>query len=417
MKKFVHGDAGLQAGGASILPSQRHLFDIPDEVAYFNSAYLSPQLNESRARLLSAARAKSRPWERFAPDFFDDAETIRDLCARIFGGDANGYAVVPAASYGLSTAARALEPQLKSGDGILVVAEEFPSNVLPWKRVAQETGATLLTVPAPDDGDWTQAILARIDRSVKVVAVSACHWTNGARIDLLPIGQACREAGSALVVDASQSLGALPLSIEQIEPDFLVAAAYKWLLCPYGMALMYVSERWREARPLEESWLARENAEDFANLARYSHKYMPGARRFDGGEKCTASLPGAIAALEQIAAWGVDNIAATLATTNATIAAHLQRLGFALPEEKQRGPHMFGARLPRGFEENVVASLKNKDIHISQRGDALRFAPHMHTSGRDVVRLLEALDDLARRSGSRSMQAYRAPTGLVVSHV
>jgi selenocysteine lyase/cysteine desulfurase len=417
MKKFVHGGPGSAAGGASVLPSQRHLFDIPDEVAYFNSAYLSPQLNESRAKLLSAARAKSRPWEHFAPDFFDDAETVRDLCARIFGGDANGYAVVPAASYGLSTAARALEPQLKSGDRILVIAEEFPSNVLPWKRVAQETGAILTTVPAPDDGDWTQAILARIDRSVKVVAASACHWTNGALIDLLPIGQACRDEGSALVVDASQSLGALPLSIAQIKPDFLVAAAYKWLLCPYGLTLLYVSERWRDARPLEESWLARENAEDFANLVRYSDTYMSGARRFDVGEKCTASLPGAIAALEQIAAWGVDNMAATLAATNATIAAHLERLGFALPEEKRRCPHMFGARVPRGFEENIVASLKNKDIHISQRGDAVRFAPHMHTSGRDVVRLLEALDDLARRSVPRSLQAYRAPTGLVVSHV
>ncbi len=250
MKKFVHGGDGSAAGGASVLPSQRHLFDIPDEVAYFNSAYVSPQLNESRARLLVAAREKSRPWERFAPDFFDDAETIRDLCGRIFGGDANGYAVVPAASYGLSTAARALEPQLKPGDRILVVAEEFPSNVLPWKRVAQETGATLLSVPTPDDGDWTEAILARIDRSVKVVAASACHWTNGARIDLLPIGLACRDAGSALVVDASQSLGAMPLSISADQAGFSRRrGVLKWLLCPYGMALMYVSERWREARP------------------------------------------------------------------------------------------------------------------------------------------------------------------------
>jgi selenocysteine lyase/cysteine desulfurase len=417
MKKSVQGGPGFPAGSATVLPSQRALFDIPDEVAYFNSAYLSPQLNESRARLLSAARAKSRPWQQFAPDFFDDAETIRDLCARIFGGDANGYAVVPAASYGLSTAARALEPQLKSGDRMLVIAEEFPSNVLPWKRVAQETGAALLTVPAPHDGNWTQAILARIDRSVKVVAVPACHWTNGAHVDLQPIGQACRDAGSALVVDASQSLGAMPLSIAQIRPDFLVAAAYKWLLCPYGVTLLYVSERWRDARPLEESWLARENAEDFTSLVKYSDTYMPGARRFDVGEKCTASLPGAIAALEQIAAWGVDNIAATLAATNATIAAHLERLGFVLPDREQRCPHMFGARLPRGFDDKLVATLKSTDIHISQRGDAVRFAPHMHTSGHDVVRLLEALDDAARRSVPRSLQSYRAPPGLVASHV
>ena len=77
-----------------------------------------------------------------------------------------------------------------------------------------------------------------------------------------------------LVVDASQSLGAVPFSIAQVEPDFLVAAGYKWLLCPYGFAVLYVSERWRNARPLEESWLARERAEDFANLVRYSDTYM-----------------------------------------------------------------------------------------------------------------------------------------------
>ena len=105
-----------------------------------------------------------------------------------------------------------------------------------------------------------------------------------------------------LVVDASQSLGAAPFALAEIRPDFLVAAAYKWLLCPYGFAVLYVSEQWRDARPLEENWLAREHAEDFANLVRYSDAYMPGSRRFDGGQKCSSTiLPGAIAALEQIA--------------------------------------------------------------------------------------------------------------------
>jgi len=270
----------------SIITSQRNLFDIPDEIAYFNCAYNSPQLNESQIRLFSSARTKSHPWERIPASFFEDAEIIRSLSSDIFGGDADGYAVIPAASYGLSTAARAIEPHLKRGDQILVIAEEFPSNVLPWKRTAQEVGAVLTTVPAPEDGNWTQAILDRIDKSVKVVAVSTCHWTNGALIDLSPIGKACRDKGCVLVVDATQSLGAMPLSIAEVKPDFLVAAGYKWLLCPYGFSLLYVSEQWRNARPLEETWLARSNAEDFTALVKYSDAYMSGSRRFDVGEKC-----------------------------------------------------------------------------------------------------------------------------------
>lgn len=375
-----------------LLPSQRHLFDIPDDIAYFNCAYNSPQLNESQERLLAGVSSKSHPWERTAKNFFDDAETIRGLSADVFGGDADGYAVVPAASYGLSTAARAVEPHLHAGDRILLIAEEFPSIVLPWRRTAQVTGATLLTVTTPADGNWTRAILDHISAGVKVVAVSSCHWTNGAYIDLRAIGQACRSAGGILVVDATQTLGAMPFSIAEIQPDFLVAAGYKWLLCPYGFSLLYVSERWRDARPLEESWLARENAEDFTALVKYSDTYMPGARRFDVGEKCAATiLPGAIAALEQIRAWGVENIAASLSQVNGRIAARLAQLGCRLPDETQRCPHMFGAQLPESYSGNLVTELRAKNIYISQRGNALRFAPHLHVSEHDVDRLLEAL--------------------------
>lgn len=377
------------------IPSQRHLFDIPDEIAYFNCAYNSPQLNASRDRLLEGATEKSRPWRRTPASFFDDAETVRGLAAGLFGGEADGYAVVPAASYGLSTAARAIEPHLSAGDGILLLDEEFPSNVLPWRRVARETGAMLRTVPTPVNGDWTQAILNGMDDGIKVVAVSSCHWTNGALIDLRPVGKACRESGALLIVDATQTLGAMPFPMEDVQPDFLVAAGYKWLLCPYGFSLLYVSKRWRDARPLEETWLARSNAEDFAALVRYSDEYLPGARRFDVGEKCTATiLPGAIAALEQIAAWGVDAIAESLSTVNARLAEHLAQMGFQVPAPDQRCPHMLGAQLPAGDAGNLVAQLKAQEIHISQRGDALRFAPHLHVNDTDVERLLHALDGL-----------------------
>src|SRR5215467_14515902 len=181
--------------------SQRHLFDIPSDVAYFNTAYNSPLLNASRARLVAAAGGKSRPWERGAPDFFADAERVRELAAGLFGGDSDGYAIVPAASYGASTAARAIEPTLRAGDRIVVVEGEFPSNVLPWRRVAAETGACVVTVPTPEDGDWTAAVLVTLTRGTRIAALGNCHWTNGARLDLVTIAGACRAVGAALVLD------------------------------------------------------------------------------------------------------------------------------------------------------------------------------------------------------------------------
>ena len=381
----------------TLIPSQRHLFSVPEEVAYFNCAYYSPQLRASEEKLIEGVREKNRPWEKTAQSFFTDPETIRRLSSEIFGGDVDGWAVTPAASYGLSTAARAIEPTLNTGDRIVVMAEEFPSNVLPWRATARERGAVIDTVPAPADGDWSKAILGRIGPGVKVVAVAPCHWTTGAYVDLQPIGEACRREGAVFVIDASQSLGVMPLDLAALKPDFLAAVAYKWLLGPYGLALLYVAEPWRAARPLEESWFGRDNAEDFTALAKYSDTYMKGARRFDMGEKAIpTTLPGAIAALEQIKSWGIANIAETLGSINASIAGHLMTLGFELPPERQRSAHMFGARVPSklGGAGALVAELRRRRIFISQRGDAVRFAPHVYVDTGDVDRLLTTLTEL-----------------------
>lgn len=377
------------------LGSQRPLFDIPPGIAYFNIAYNAPLLNAARTELERAAGAKSRPWERTAANFFEDADRLRELASEVFGGEADGWAIVPAASYGISAAARAVEPQLKAADRIVVLAEEFPSNVLPWRRVAETTGAQIVTVPRPADGDWTPGVLAEIARGARVAALGQCHWTDGSLVDLASVSDACRAAGAMLVLDVTQSLGAMPFDFERVRPDFLVAAGYKWMLCPYGFALMYVGRDWRDARPLEESWLTREGAEDFANLIPYGEVYRPGARRFDVGETCvTTVLPGAIVVLQQLKAWGVANIAASLTGLNAQIAERLQELGFTPPPSDRRAPHMFGARLPAGYEGDAVAKLRARNVFVSRRGQSIRFAPHLHVTEADVDQLFSALADL-----------------------
>lgn len=376
----------------STIKTQRALFTIPEDIAYFNCAYNSPLLKDSLQRLHRGVDSKGHPWERTPKDFFNDAEIIRTLASDIFGGDSDGYAVVPSASYGLSTAARIIEASLTEKDSILVIDEEFPSIVFPLQRICTETGAKLVFVDTPKDGNWTQTILTQLDSSIKVLAVSSCHWTNGAYIDVVQIRKRCTEIGAVLIVDATQTLGAMPLSMDELKPDFLVVAGYKWLLCPYGFSLLYVDEKWRNERPLEETWIAREKADDFTNLVNYSDTYMKGARRFEVGEKCTPTiLPGAIAALEQIKAWGVPNIANSLLEINSKLETRLLQLGFTLPDDAQRCPHMLGAVVPDSFTGDIVTALKKENIFISQRGKSLRFAPHLHINANDIDRLLTAL--------------------------
>jgi len=376
----------------AVLECQRHLFDVPDDISYFNCAYNSPLLNEAADAIVQGALSKRHPWQRKPAHFFEDAETFRAMAARALGGSPDCYAVIPSASYGTSMVARILEERLQGGDEIVVLDEAFPSNYLPWKRLSDETGAQMVVVPTPSDSDWTRAVLDRITPRTRLLALPNCHWTTGAALDLAVLSDAARSAGATLVLEVTQSLGAMPLDLARVRPDFVVAAGYKWLLCPYGLSLFYADPRWHDARPLEETWLSRSGAEVFEDLVKYSPAYQSGARRFEMGQKSVPSvLPGGVIALRQIGDWGVTNIAETLSALNETIAHALTAAGFTVVPRALRAPHILGATRPGGIPDSLVQTLASRNIFISRRGASLRFAPHLHVGDTDMQRLLEAI--------------------------
>jgi selenocysteine lyase/cysteine desulfurase len=376
------------------IPCQRHLFDLPDEVAYLNCAYMSPLLRRAVEAGAAAAARKARPWTISPADFFTDSERARELFARLLGATADDVAIIPAASYGLAIAAANLP--LASGERILLLAEQFPSNVLTWRERAQQRGGEVLTIARPPDGDWTRAVLAGLDERVRVTALPHCHWTDGGLLDLAAIAARCREVRSALVLDVTQSLGALPLDLAGVQPDFVVCPGYKWLLGPYSLGYLYVAPQHQQGRPLEHNWIARENSEDFARLVDYRTGFQPGARRFDVGERSNFGLvPVSIVGLEQLLAWGVRNIAATLAIRTAAIAARAVALGLSTSPPSLRAGHFLGLRFPEGLPDGLPERLAREQVHVSLRGDSLRVTPHLYNHDDDVDRLFAVLSALA----------------------
>lgn len=374
-----------------ILSCQRDLFDIPADVSYLNCAYMSPLLRTVVKAGQEAVARKARPWEITTDDFFRDVETARGLFADLIGADAGGVAVIPAVSYGMAAAAANLP--LRPGGRILVLAEEFPSNYYPWQVLAERAGADLVTVPRPEDGDWTAALLAHMDERAAIVAVANCHWIDGGLVDLVRIGERAREVGAALVVDATQSLGAYPLDVGTVRPDFLIAACYKWLLGPYSIGFMYVHPRYREGTPLEYGWLSRAGSEDFRRLVEYTEAFQPGARRFDVGEHSNFILmPMAVAALRQLRAWGVPSIAESLAALTGAIEARAEATGLRAVPAPRRVPHLIGIHLPQGDATALAARLAEAKVYVSVRGRSMRVSPHLYNTPEDVERLFAVLE-------------------------
>lgn len=382
----------------AVLPCQRDLFDIPRDVAYLNCAFMAPQPVSVTEAGRAAVQGKARPWTLGPSDFFDASERARAGFAGLIGVDEADVALLPSVSYGLSIAAQNLP--VGPGQRIVVLAEQFPSNVYVWREVVAQVGggAEVVTAPRPTEGRaWTESVLGCIDDRTAVVAVPNVHWTDGGAVDLVRVGQACRDVGAALVVDATQSLGAMPLDVGRVRPDYLVCAAYKWLLGPYSVAFLYArpdrvgADR---AQPIEFNWMNREGAADFASLVDYRERYEGGARRFDVGERSNFVLmPMVVAALDQLAAWGGPAVvAATVAELTERIAVGARSLGLLAGSPPDRGPHMLGVRYPGGLPSGLAERLAGAGVFVSVRGDSVRVSPNVYNDLGDVERLLGALD-------------------------
>ena len=376
---------------AAPIPCQRDLFDIPDDVAWLNCAYMSPMMRAVVAAGEAAIRRKMHPWTIAPVDFFTESEEARGLFARMTGAGADEIAIVPSASYGMAVAAANLA--IRAESRVLVLEEQFPSHVLPWREAAAQAGARIDTIPRPADGDWTAAVLEAIGPDVSLAALPHCHWTDGGLVDLERVGAALRGAGAALAVDATQSLGAMPFDVRRLRPDFMVAACYKWLLGPYSLGFLYVDPKYHDGRPIEHNWIARAGSEDFSGLVSYRDDFQPGARRFDMGERANfALMPQAIAAMTQILAWGIADIHATLAAMTADIGARANAMGLRSAPPDRRAGHFIGLRCTGGVPDGLLERLKADNIFVSQRGDSMRVTPHLYNTLEDIDRLFAVLE-------------------------
>lgn len=384
---------------AGPLSCQRERFFLPEDLHYLNCAYFSPLARAVEEAVISGLRRKRVP-SLVPDDFFRDADRCREIFAGVVNAEAaERVAILPAASYGVAVAASNLP--VGRGQNIVVNHEQFPGNLYSWRRLARENGAEIRTVVPPDHpargAEWNARILEAIDGDTAVVTLAHVHWTDGTLFDLEKIGERAREVGAAVVIDGTQSVGALPFDVRKIRPDALVVAGYKWLLTPYSVGFGYFGPRFDDGVPLEETWIGRKGSEDFQGLVDYEEEYQPGALRYDVGEYPNfALLPGALAALELVAEWTPEAIQAYDRRLTEPLVREARELGFRVEDEEWRAHHVFGLRMPAGVDlDETKAALEEARVAASLRGTALRVSPHVYNDEDDVEALLEVMRAVA----------------------
>ncbi|MDE0394327.1 MAG: aminotransferase class V-fold PLP-dependent enzyme [Gammaproteobacteria bacterium] len=382
--------------GAAALACQRDAFSLPADARYLNCAYISPLPKAVEAAGIAGIRRKRAPAGLHTPDFFEESDRVRELFARLVGApDPERIAIIPAVSYAVATAARNLP--VGRGQNIVLLHEQFPGNVHAWCRKADTAGAEIRTVTPPPGPRrapaWNERLLEAIDRDTAVVTVPEVHWIDGTVFDLTAVSARAREMGAALVVDATQSVGARPFDLNAVRPDALIVAGYKWLLGPYSIGAAYLGPRFDGGVPLEETWIGRVRSEDFRHLTDYESAYRPGAVRYDVGERSNFILvPMLAAALRLVLAWDPGRVEAYCRRLSEPLVREAAAMGFPVELDEGRAAHLFGLRMPEHCALPALeAELRRRKISVSLRGSAVRVSPHLYNDENDVGALIEAL--------------------------
>jgi len=363
-------------------------------VTYLNLAGNSPIPKAAIKRMHEAIEWKKFPQRIPDAAFFEVPNRVRAAIAKLIGGQPEEIALTTGASTGMSAVAYGLE--WKPGDEVLTASGEFPLQYATWKPMEEREGIKVTAVKPSGTFHSTDDFIAALTPRTRLVSVSHVRFDNGAMIDAAKLAAACHAQGALLLLDVSQSCGAVPMDATQMGADFLVCAGYKWLLGPFGTGFFSAKhEHIAKMRPGPFYWMAAEGVENFADLATAPPRPANAAKRWDAAE--TANYYN-LAALE-------GGLELVLRAGAATVAGHnhrlIEQLFERLPKDRcvvasplervRRGPYgCFQARSAEKTRE-LYEKLRAENVITSLREGKIRVSPYLYNTEQDVDRLVRVV--------------------------
>lgn len=369
------------------LAAIRRDFPIVDRCIYVNHASVGPissrvrqaagELNDLQMEQIDRASELSAPTYRRG----------RELAAQLVGSTPERIAYVQNTSHGVSLIANGID--WREGDNVVVPALEFPSNYLAWQALASK-GVTLRPWPLDQGRLTAEGLRELVDARTRVVAVSQVQFHNGYRCDLAAYGAVCQRKGALLVVDGTQSVGALAIDVAAFGVDALVVSAHKWMLGPLGIGFMALSDRAFESLAVSAvGWLSVNEPFQF----RRELDLLPTAERFEPGTENGAGIYGLTARLEEIREVSLAVIEDRILGLNEGLAAAVRSKGYTVTspwgDDERSGILTF--KHPTVASEVLLGHLGKAGIQASLRNGAIRISPHYYNSEAEIEAIDRAL--------------------------
>jgi len=366
-------------------------FPILQHGLYANHAAMAPWPRVTRDSVIAFAEENCQLGPQKYARWLLRETRLREALAKLINADsADDIALLKNTTEGISTVATGID--WRKGDNLVLPADEFPSNRLPWLAL-QALGVEIREVDIRASKDPEKALLARMDERTRLLSVSAVQWIDGLKLRLETLGAACHNQGVLFFVDAIQHLGALQMDVQACHIDFLAADGHKWLLAPEGIAVFYCHAGVRgELKLQQHGWRMMDDPYLFER-----DNWLPSdsAIRFEAGSPNMLGQAALYASVGLLLDVGMQNVEACIAKNSMSLADGLSEIG-GIELVRSFEPNNFSGivsfKTPGRDLREIYQALKKSHLACAIRADAIRLSPHFYQTGKPVTDILNAIE-------------------------
>ena len=370
-------------------------FPVLQHGLYANHAAISPwPRTASQAVAAFAMENAEIGAEKYSHWMLRETQLRKRLASLINASSADDIALLKNTTEGICTVANGIS--WRKGDNLVLPADEFPSNHLPWLAL-QRYGVEVREVDIRSTTEPEKALLDKMDKRTRLLSVSAVQWTDGLRLQLETLGQFCQQNKVLFFVDAIQQLGAMQMDVQACGIDFLAADGHKWLLSPEGIAVFFCREGVREQLQInQQGWHMVDEPYQF-NRTHWEPSKT--ALRFEAGTPNTLGQAGMHASIGLLQNIGMPQVEAFITGNSFALSAGLESMsGVELVRsfDPQRVSGIVSFRPANKNLVEIQQTLKHRGLNCTVRGEAIRLSPHFYQAGRPVQEMLDLIEHVLK---------------------
>jgi selenocysteine lyase/cysteine desulfurase len=361
--------------------------------AYFDHAAVAPVSGPAAAAMQTWVEQSVAEGDTMWSEWGRQLKAMRQSAANLIGASTDEIALVPNTTAGINLVAEGLD--WRSGDNLVTLADEYPSNLYPWMHLA-DRGVETRRVPTTDGVVDYDQLADHCDERTRLITVSWVAFSNGCRRDLDAIAEIAARKGTLLFVDAIQGLGVFPLDLSRTPIDFLAADGHKWLLGPEGAGIAYIR---RDRLPLLRATAV--GAHSVVHAYDYTHielKLKQDASRYEGGSLNVPGMFGLGASIDLLQSLGIENVAASILDITDHLSARLQEGGFRVvsPRAGEQRSGIVSFEFPGADVMAVRRHCLEQNVALACRAGRIRASAHAYNNQDDVDRLINAIKTFSR---------------------